>query len=105
MRQHSLYPENHDALVELPKLDGAFVLRGDGYIQAAGVFITSPATETELMEGLGARHAAAAGVTIHTMATAIVVSATDGKVRAFSDGKLVLQIDPDAAHGHISMND
>lgn len=26
-------PDNHDALVELSKLDGAFVLRGDGYIQ------------------------------------------------------------------------
>ncbi len=97
-------PDIHDALVELSKLDGAFVLRGDGFIQAAGVFLTSPPTETKLVAGLGARHAAAAAVTMRTMATAIVVSATDGNVRAFSGGKMVLQIDPDIAQGHIRMN-
>jgi diadenylate cyclase len=97
-------PDIHDALIELSKLDGAFVLRGDGFIQAAGVFLTSPPTETKLVSGLGARHAAAAAVTMRTMATAIVVSATDGNVRAFSAGKMVLQIDPDVAHGHISIN-
>ena len=94
----------HEALVELSKLDGAFVLRGDGFIQAAGVFLTSPPAETELVSGLGTRHAAAAAVTMRTAATAIIVSATDGQVRAFSGGKLVLQIDPEIAHGHISMN-
>ncbi len=98
-------PDIHEALVELSKLDGAFVLRGDGFIQAAGVFLTSPPTETELVSGLGARHAAAAAATMRTKATAIVISATDGQVRAFSGGRLVLQIDPDVAHGHIRLNE
>ena len=98
-------PDIHDALVELSKLDGAFVLRGDGFIQAAGVFLTSPPAETELVSGLGTRHAAAAAVTMRTAATAIIVSATDGLVRAFSGGRLVLQIDPEIAHEHISMNE
>ena len=98
-------PDIHDALVELSKLDGAFVLRGDGFIQAAGVFLTSPPTEIELVAGLGARHAAAAAVTMRSKATAIVVSATDGNVRAFSGGRMVLQIDPDVSHGHISMSE
>jgi DNA integrity scanning protein DisA with diadenylate cyclase activity len=98
-------PDIHEALVELSKLDGAFVLRGDGFIQAAGVFLTSPPTDAELVSGLGARHAAAAAVTMRTAATAIVVSATDGNVRAFSGGQLVLQIDPDIARGLISLND
>ena len=98
-------PDIHDALVELSKLDGAFVLRGDGFIQAAGVFLTSPPTETELVSGLGTRHAAAAAVTMRTVATAVVVSATDGQVRAFSCGKMVLLIDPEIALGHISMNE
>lgn len=31
-------PDTHDALVEFSKLDGAFVIRGDGFIQSAGVF-------------------------------------------------------------------
>jgi diadenylate cyclase len=98
-------PDIHDALVELSKLDGAFVLRGDGFIQAAGVFLTSPPAETELVSGLGTRHAAAATVTMRTAATAIIVSATDGLVRAFSGGRLVLQIDPEIAQGHISMDE
>jgi DNA integrity scanning protein DisA with diadenylate cyclase activity len=98
-------PGIHDALVELSKLDGAFVLRSDGFIQAAGVFLTSPHAETELVSGLGTRHAAAAAVTMRTAATAIIVSATDGQIRAFSGGRLVLQIDPEIACGHISMNE
>jgi DNA integrity scanning protein DisA with diadenylate cyclase activity len=98
-------PDIHDALVELAKLDGAFVLRGDGFIQAAGVFLSSPPTEMELISGLGARHAAAALVTMRTKATAVVVSATDGNVRAFSGGKLVLKIDPDVSYGHMSMSE
>ncbi len=98
-------PNIHDALVELSKLDGAFVLRGDGFIQAAGVFLTSPSIETKLVSGLGARHAAAAATTMRTNATAVVVSATDGQVRLFSGGSLVLQIDPEIAHRHISMNE
>ena len=63
-------PEIHDALVELSKLDGAFVLRGDGFIQAAGFFLTSPPAETELVSGLGTRHAAAAAVKMRAAATA-----------------------------------
>jgi len=92
-------PEIHDALVELAKLDGAFVVRGDGFIQSAGTFLTSPPVEINLPVGLGARHAAAAAVTKRTTATAVVVSATDGIVRAFSGGKLVLQMDPELPHG------
>jgi DNA integrity scanning protein DisA with diadenylate cyclase activity len=98
-------PAIHDALVELSKLDGAFVLRGDGFIQAAGVFLMSPPAEIKLAAGLGARHAAAAAATMRTKATAIVVSATDGNVRTFSGGSMVLQIDPDVSHGYISMNE
>jgi len=81
-------PEIHDALIELSELDGTFVLRGNGFIQAAGVFLTFPPNETELVSGLGARHAAAAAVTMCTKATAIVVSASDGSVRTFSGGRI-----------------
>jgi len=55
-----------------------------------------------LPSGLGARHYAAAAVTMRTDATAVVVSATDGNVRAFSNGTMVLQIDPDVPHGPIA---
>jgi DNA integrity scanning protein DisA with diadenylate cyclase activity len=98
-------PDIHDALVELAKLDGAFVVRGDGLIQTVGAFLTAPYIETDLPLGLGARHATAAAITKRTMATAVVVSATDGNVRVFSEGKMVLQIDPDVAHGPFAIDE
>ena len=90
-------PDIHDALVELAKLDGAFVVRGDGFIQTAGIFLASPPIDIEVPSGLGARHVAAAAVTKRTMASSVVVSATDGNVRVFSDGRHVLHVDPDLA--------
>ena len=91
--------ETHDALVELSKLDGAFVVRGDGFIQTGGAFLAAPDVDVELPGGLGARHVAAAAVTGRTAATAIVVSATDGNVRIFSGGRMVLRMDPAVKHG------
>jgi DNA integrity scanning protein DisA with diadenylate cyclase activity len=58
----------------------------------------------ELVSDLGARHAAAAAGTMRSKAKAIVVSATDGNVRVFSGGGMVLKLDPDVAHWHISKN-
>jgi diadenylate cyclase len=95
-------PDSQSALVELAKLDGAFVVRGDGFIQTAGTFLATTEAEIKLPSGLGTRHYAAAAVTMRTDATAVVVSATDGNVRAFSHGIMVLQIDPDVPHGPIA---
>lgn len=94
-------PTIHDALVEFSKLDGAFVIRGDGFIQSAGVHLATVDEELQLPSGLGARHMAAAATTARTAATAVVVSATDGYVRAFSDGRLVLQMDPNVPYGPV----
>jgi DNA integrity scanning protein DisA with diadenylate cyclase activity len=85
----------HEMLVELAKLDGAFVIRGDGFIRTAGTFLAAPTTEVTVHRGLGARHLTAAAVTARTHATAVVVSSTDGDVRVFSRGELVLQMDPE----------
>lgn len=95
----------HGALVEFSKLDGAFVVRGDGFIQSAGVFLAPTDVEIELPVGLGARHTVAAAVTKRTIATAVVVSATDGNVRVFSGGKLVLQMDPEAEYGPVTVEE
>ena len=94
-------PDIQSALVELAKLDGAFVVRGDGFIQTAGTFLATTEADIKLPSGLGARHYAAAAVTTRTDATAVVVSATDGNVRVFSHGTMVMQIDPDAPYGPI----
>ncbi|HSM56187.1 MAG TPA: diadenylate cyclase [Candidatus Sulfomarinibacteraceae bacterium] len=97
----------HDALIELAKLDGAFVLRGDGFIRAAAVFLASnmPEETVEIPTGLGARHLVAATMTARTEATAVVVSATDGNIRVFAGGRLVLQLDPAVPHGPVSVED
>ncbi len=95
-------PDIHDAVIELAKLDGAFVVRGDGLIQTAGTFLASPKIKVVLPAGLGARHVAAAAVTKRTAATAVVVSATDGNVRIFSGGSKVLHIDPEVPYGPIT---
>jgi diadenylate cyclase len=95
-------PDIHDAIVELAKLDGAFVIRGDGLIQTAGTFLTSPKVKIVVPAGLGARHVAAAAVTKRTTSTAVVVSATDGNVRVFSGGTKVLHIDPEVPYGPIT---
>lgn len=98
-------PDIQDAIVELSKLDGAFVVRGDGFIQAAGVYLAAFKVDVALPAGLGARHAAAAAVTARTAATGVVVSATDGNVRVFSGGRMVLRMDPDIEHGPIHMGE
>ena len=90
--------DTQNAIIELSKLDGAFVLRGDGFIQSAGTFLATFDVEVKIPSGFGARHMAAAAVTKRTAATAIVVSATDGHVRAFSGGAMVLQLDPNVPY-------
>lgn len=94
-------PDIHDALVEFAKLDGAFIVRGDGYIESAGVFLATDDDEVEVPTGLGARHTAAAASSARTGAAAVVVSATDGNVRVFDDGRQILQIAPDLPYGPI----
>lgn len=89
-----LSPSIRDLLVELSKLDGAFVVRRDGLVQTAGAFLAASPAEVEVPQGLGTRHLAAAAVTARTRTLAVVVSATDGHVRVFKHGKLVLHVDP-----------
>lgn len=105
-------PDTHDSIIELAKLDGAFVIRGDGLIQTAGTFLGTKSErdkgeilqekgELELPEGLGTRHVAAAAITACTEATAIVVSETDGNIRVFAGGQMVLKMDPSMDYGQI----
>lgn len=101
----------HDSVIELAKLDGAFVIRGDGLIQTAGTFLEAESDEREeispkkndleLPEGLGTRHVASATITACTDSTAVVVSETDGNIRVFSGGKMVLKMDPSMDFGPI----
>lgn len=83
-----------DAILTFAMLDGAFVVRDDGVVLAAGRHIRVSDSAVELPLGLGARHTAGASISLDTHAVAIVVSQSSGNVRVFQDGHMVLEIQP-----------
>jgi DNA integrity scanning protein DisA with diadenylate cyclase activity len=91
--------EVRSAVRTFAMLDGAFVVREDGVVLAAGRHIRVETAPHDLPLGYGARHVAAAAVTIQTEALAIAVSQSSGKVRVFDKGHLVLELDPGGRRG------
>ncbi len=87
-------PEVRHALRAFAVLDGAFVLREDGVVLAAGRYLNFAEKDVRVPLGLGARHMAAAGISRDTEAIAIVVSQTSGAVRVFRHGRAVLELAP-----------
>ncbi len=77
---------------ELAKLDGAFVISGDGSVLSAARYIETIAQYIDLPLGLGSRHMAAASISRETDAVAVVVSESDGMVRIFDGGELIAEI-------------
>jgi diadenylate cyclase len=91
--RNCLDPPIRDALKTFAVLDGAFVIREDGVVLAAGRYLQVAANrEAKVPMGLGARHTAAAAVTLETKAVAITVSQTTGAVRVFKSGEIVLEL-------------
>lgn len=82
-------------LKEFSRLDGAFVVNDSGKIVSAYRYLEPATVDIDIPKGLGARHMAAGAITEATDATAIVLSESDGLVRAFKGGALVLELDPD----------
>ena len=74
-------------------LDGAFILDAKGNLLAAGRYLEADA-EVDIPSGLGTRHMAVAAMTSETKAMGVTVSGTDGSVRIFKGGKLLVKIDP-----------
>jgi DNA integrity scanning protein DisA with diadenylate cyclase activity len=82
-------------LKEFSRLDGAFVISDSGKIVSAYRYL-EPSTEgVEIPKGLGARHMAAGAITRATEAVAIVLSESDGLIRAFKEGTLMFELDPE----------
>ncbi|WP_324661699.1 diadenylate cyclase DacZ [Haloarcula sediminis] len=82
-------------LKEFSRLDGAFVISDAGKIVSAYRYLEPSAEGVDIPKGLGARHMAGGAITRDTNATAIVLSESDGLVRAFKGGELVMEIDPE----------
>ena len=88
-------PDVRHALHAFAVLDGAFVVREDGVVVAAGRYLNfDEDKDVDVPLGLGARHMAAAGISRDTEAIAIVVSQTSGSVRVFRRGKAALELAP-----------
>ncbi|HSP81441.1 MAG TPA: diadenylate cyclase [Myxococcaceae bacterium] len=87
-----LDPKIREAIKNFSVLDGAFVMREDGVVLAAGRYLSASDEAVSIPLGLGARHAAAASITSTTKCIALVVSQTSGAVRLFKGGNIVLEL-------------
>jgi diadenylate cyclase len=82
-------------LKEFSRLDGAFVISDGGKIVSAYRYLEPGAEGVDIPKGLGARHMAGGAITRDTNAVSIVLSESDGMVRAFKTGDLILELDPE----------
>jgi DNA integrity scanning protein DisA with diadenylate cyclase activity len=83
-----------ETIKELAQLDGAFIITNDGIALSACRYLEAPTTGVKLPLGLGSRHMAAASITKHTRAVAVVVSESS-VVRVFDDGEMIAEIIPE----------
>jgi len=90
-----LDPALDETIKEFASIDGAFIITGDGIVSSAGSYLRPPANAEEigtLPSGFGARHAAAAGITVCTKAMAVTVSESTGMVSIFKNGTIMITI-------------
>ncbi len=88
-----LDPGLDETIKEFAAIDGAFVVTGDGIVLSAGSYLRPQVSDLEsLPSGLGARHAAAAGITACTNALAVTVSESTGMVSLFKSGIILMTI-------------
>jgi diadenylate cyclase len=88
-----LDPALKETIKEFAALDGAFIIRADGILEAAGRYLEATGPRGVLPQGLGTRHLAAAGITAVTTATAVVISESTGAVRIFTSGQMFMEIE------------
>jgi hypothetical protein len=87
-----LDPSLEETIKEFSRIDGAFVLRGDGVIESAGTYIRTGAEIDQLSPGLGARHAASANISSQTQALAVALSESTRRVSLFRRGERILEL-------------
>jgi DNA integrity scanning protein DisA with diadenylate cyclase activity len=85
-----LDPSLEETMKEFAKIDGAFLIRGDGVIMAAGAFLTGRPPSEEMQSGLGARHAAALAITARTGALSVVISESTRRISVFHAGRRII---------------
>ncbi|HXX54568.1 MAG TPA: PAS domain S-box protein [Methanoregula sp.] len=85
-------PDIKENIKEFAQLDGAFVITGDGFVEAAGRYITVDTSNVSLPKGMGTRHNSVAAITSVTSAIGIVVSQSGGGITIFKNGQIVKKI-------------
>lgn len=90
--RNALDPPIREAVKTFSALDGAFIIREDGVVLAAGRYLLTMSRDVKLPMGLGARHSAAASISAESKAVAITVSQTTGTVRVFREGEIALEL-------------
>jgi DNA integrity scanning protein DisA with diadenylate cyclase activity len=86
-------PQMRESLKEFSSIDGAFVIREDGVVLAAGRYLNVGYHGDALPQGLGTRHASAAAITQVTDSIALTISESTGKVTVFRGGKILTEIE------------
>ena len=84
-----LNPFMDETVKEFSSIDGSFVIRGDGVVESAGSLIQATDSDHALPSGLGARHAAAAAISVAANCIAIVVSSSTAQVTLFRRGVML----------------
>jgi diadenylate cyclase len=84
-----LNPFMDETVKEFSSIDGAFVIRGNGVVEAAGSLVQAPGSNLPLPSGLGSRHAAAAAISVAANCIAIAVSSSTGQVTLFRRGVML----------------
>jgi DNA integrity scanning protein DisA with diadenylate cyclase activity len=82
-----------ETVKEIAKLDGAFIVKGNGVIVSACATLRPAIAGERLPQGLGSRHAAAAAVTASTRSIAITLSESTGDVRVWRRGTMITEIE------------
>ena len=83
-----------EAVKEIAQLDGAIVVTADGTVERACQIVDASHANLTLSKGLGTRHWAGAAISRVTKAISVVVSETNGTVRLFINGEVMLRIEP-----------
>jgi DNA integrity scanning protein DisA with diadenylate cyclase activity len=87
-------PRVREGIKEIAQMDGAIIVSADGVAEASCRYLDCSAADVTLSKGLGARHWAAAAISRATNAVAVTVSQSNGTVRIFQNGEVVLRIEP-----------
>ncbi|MBP86773.1 MAG: hypothetical protein CMJ64_08660 [Planctomycetaceae bacterium] len=83
-----------EAVKEVAPLDGAFIVSPDGTVEKACQIVNADHVNITLSKGLGSRHWAAAAISKDTNAIAVTVSESNGTVRLFKKGEVILRVEP-----------